>query len=343
MQRRATPTAVPCSPPMSAGSWALSVSVLGGRGTRGGVTSMPESTMVTGFPAGGGVSVSTPIGCAPPLGVDERVGEVARRASRSAFGALHRRARRARRVATGSRRAWRRRCRGRASAQPECLRPRGRRRVGAARRGQQLDKRRRPPGACRGRGTPRGPRREQGRRATRDEAHWRVVRACCSSSMPEGLLSWGCGARLRRPRGEPRRSRGHAVARGRAPRRAARSRGPRGVERFARPTRSGSSTSRGSSTPPSRWTPRSRRRSSSARSSTVERELGRTRDGPRYGPRTVDLDLLLLDGVDARRAGTDAATPPAARACVRPRAARGARSGARRAGARLGDRPPPRI
>ena len=25
----------------------------------------------------------------------------------------------------------------------------------------------------------------------------------------------------------------------------------------------------------------------------VERELGRTRDGPRYGPRTVDLDLLL--------------------------------------------------
>lgn len=25
----------------------------------------------------------------------------------------------------------------------------------------------------------------------------------------------------------------------------------------------------------------------------VERELGRTRDGPRYGPRTIDLDLLL--------------------------------------------------
>jgi len=25
----------------------------------------------------------------------------------------------------------------------------------------------------------------------------------------------------------------------------------------------------------------------------VERELGRTRDGPRYGPRTLDLDLLL--------------------------------------------------
>lgn len=29
----------------------------------------------------------------------------------------------------------------------------------------------------------------------------------------------------------------------------------------------------------------------------VERELGRVRGGPRYGPRTVDLDLLLMDGV----------------------------------------------
>ena len=29
----------------------------------------------------------------------------------------------------------------------------------------------------------------------------------------------------------------------------------------------------------------------------VERELGRTREGPRYGPRTVDLDLLLVEGV----------------------------------------------
>ena len=26
----------------------------------------------------------------------------------------------------------------------------------------------------------------------------------------------------------------------------------------------------------------------------VERELGRTRDGPRYGPRTIDLDLLVF-------------------------------------------------
>jgi 2-amino-4-hydroxy-6-hydroxymethyldihydropteridine diphosphokinase len=27
----------------------------------------------------------------------------------------------------------------------------------------------------------------------------------------------------------------------------------------------------------------------------VERKLGRVREGPRYGPRTVDLDLLLMD------------------------------------------------
>ena len=28
----------------------------------------------------------------------------------------------------------------------------------------------------------------------------------------------------------------------------------------------------------------------------IERELGRTRDGPRYGPRAIDLDLLLYGG-----------------------------------------------
>ena len=27
----------------------------------------------------------------------------------------------------------------------------------------------------------------------------------------------------------------------------------------------------------------------------IERQLGRTRDGPRYGPRTIDLDLLVYD------------------------------------------------
>ena len=35
----------------------------------------------------------------------------------------------------------------------------------------------------------------------------------------------------------------------------------------------------------------------------VERELGRVREGPRYGPRTVDLDLLLMDGVTVDEPG----------------------------------------
>jgi 2-amino-4-hydroxy-6-hydroxymethyldihydropteridine diphosphokinase len=30
----------------------------------------------------------------------------------------------------------------------------------------------------------------------------------------------------------------------------------------------------------------------------VERELGRVREGPRYGPRLVDLDLLLMDDIE---------------------------------------------
>ena len=35
----------------------------------------------------------------------------------------------------------------------------------------------------------------------------------------------------------------------------------------------------------------------------VERALGRTRDGPRYGPRTVDLDLLLYGDEVVDQAG----------------------------------------
>jgi 2-amino-4-hydroxy-6-hydroxymethyldihydropteridine diphosphokinase len=35
----------------------------------------------------------------------------------------------------------------------------------------------------------------------------------------------------------------------------------------------------------------------------VEQELGRVREGPRFGPRTVDLDLLLYDRVTLERAG----------------------------------------
>jgi 2-amino-4-hydroxy-6-hydroxymethyldihydropteridine diphosphokinase len=35
----------------------------------------------------------------------------------------------------------------------------------------------------------------------------------------------------------------------------------------------------------------------------VERELGRTREGPRFGPRTVDLDLLLMEGLTVDEPG----------------------------------------
>lgn len=35
----------------------------------------------------------------------------------------------------------------------------------------------------------------------------------------------------------------------------------------------------------------------------VERELGRDRSGPRFGPRTVDLDLLLYDGLELDEPG----------------------------------------
>jgi 2-amino-4-hydroxy-6-hydroxymethyldihydropteridine diphosphokinase len=35
----------------------------------------------------------------------------------------------------------------------------------------------------------------------------------------------------------------------------------------------------------------------------VERQLGRERSGPRFGPRTIDLDLLLYDGVELDEPG----------------------------------------
>jgi 2-amino-4-hydroxy-6-hydroxymethyldihydropteridine diphosphokinase len=35
----------------------------------------------------------------------------------------------------------------------------------------------------------------------------------------------------------------------------------------------------------------------------VERELGRTREGPRYGPRTIDLDLLLYGEMELDEPG----------------------------------------
>jgi 2-amino-4-hydroxy-6-hydroxymethyldihydropteridine diphosphokinase len=36
---------------------------------------------------------------------------------------------------------------------------------------------------------------------------------------------------------------------------------------------------------------------------SVERGLGRTRDGPRYGPRTIDLDLLLFGDAELEEPG----------------------------------------
>ena len=41
----------------------------------------------------------------------------------------------------------------------------------------------------------------------------------------------------------------------------------------------------------------------------VERVLGRTRDGPRYGPRTIDLDLLLYGDERIDEPGLDVPHP----------------------------------
>lgn len=41
----------------------------------------------------------------------------------------------------------------------------------------------------------------------------------------------------------------------------------------------------------------------------VERELGRQRSGPRFGPRTIDLDLLLYGGEQLEEAGLEIPHP----------------------------------
>ena len=51
--------------------------------------------------------------------------------------------------------------------------------------------------------------------------------------------------------------------------------------------------------------------------SAIERELGRTRDGPRFGPRTIDLDLLLYGDEVVDEPGLDRSASSAARARVR--------------------------
>ena len=96
---------------------------------------------------------------------------------------------------------------------------------------------------------------------------------------------------VRRPGREPRRPERRAARAAAAARGAGASRSSH--LDLARPSRGRTSTSRRSSTP---WP--SSRPSSRARAArpllAVERELGRERgEGPRWGPRTIDLDLLL--------------------------------------------------
>ena len=71
----------------------------------------------------------------------------------------------------------------------------------------------------------------------------------------------------------------------------------------------------------------------------VERELGRTRDGPRWGPRTIDLDLLLYGDETIDEPGLTVPASAAPRAAVRARAARRARPRSGRPGPRRGGGP----
>src|SRR5262249_31248292 len=41
----------------------------------------------------------------------------------------------------------------------------------------------------------------------------------------------------------------------------------------------------------------------------IERRLGRTREGPRFGPRTIDLDLLLYGDEQVEEPGLDVPHP----------------------------------
>ncbi len=62
----------------------------------------------------------------------------------------------------------------------------------------------------------------------------------------------------------------------------------------------------------------------------VEQQLGRVRTGERYGPRTIDLDLLLYGDEIVDEPGLQRPTPATRRAPLRARAARRARSRPRR-------------
>ena len=66
----------------------------------------------------------------------------------------------------------------------------------------------------------------------------------------------------------------------------------------------------------------------------VERSLGRTREGPRFGPRTIDLDLLLYGDESFDEPGLTVPHPRLHVRAVRPRAAGRARRRPRRPRAR---------
>ncbi len=73
-----------------------------------------------------------------------------------------------------------------------------------------------------------------------------------------------------------------------------------------------------------------------ARLLAVELELGRVRTGPRWGPRAIDLDLLLYGAARIDEEGLTVPASAAPRAAVRARAARRARPRSGRSGLRRG-------
>ena len=254
---------------------------------------------------------------APPLGRDERVGEVGRpRASpRAGSGALKRRAPRARR--TGTTRAaavvgtdveaeLRRDERAPGAGERRrrrCSAPRG-----AARRASSSPRCRRLRRARAARTAATDADRDCGR-----DAHCRELYVQSGDSGCRTGLRLGCGSCLRRARSEPRRPGGDAGARDRAPRRAP---GDRGRRRVVVPRDRSGRLPRPAAVSQRRRRDRhvaGARRRSSRRCSRSSGSSGACATGPRYGPRTVDLDLLLMDGLTVDEPGLDA---PASARCT---------------------------
>ena len=123
----------------------------------------------------------------------------------------------------------------------------------------------------------------------------------------------GISRRRRQSRGAGRRpSRARSSCSARAGRRRGRGRLDPAGHRSGR----ASSSSRASSTAPSPSRPSSPRASCSSGCWRWSCALGRTRDGPRFGPRTIDLDLLVYGDVERRRARADRPASTAGRAAA---------------------------